>query len=216
MNSLDTNKLFNLTLKWSIIEDLILNSSILTDKNVFFQFNYKNIMIKSSIYSFCLTNNSVEKYEIYKEEDEEYEICFNAEHFIKNFMPRISEINNLVTEFITIMASMLLEKLDKDIDEEIVFKKAEDFIRMSLPEIEDCFIGDLLIKIKNMSFNKSILNYDDSEIFIFSTQIVKILQEIKDDSIINLFVLEKECKKMVICYEEPKKGKITSSKIHIK
>ena len=215
MNSSDINsdkKIFDLSFKWSIIEELILKSCILSDKSVFFLFNSKDIIIKSSVHSISLTKDSVEKYEIYKEEEDEYEISFNAEHFIKNFMGRISEINNLVKEFIRI----LISRLSEEIDENIIFKMAEDFIRMSLPEIEDYIIRDLLIHIKNMHFKKPILNYDDTEIFIFSTQIIKILQEIKDDSIINLFVLERECKKMVICYEEPKKGKITNSKIYIK
>ena len=91
MNSSDINsekKIFDLSFKWSIIEYLILNSSILSDKSVYFLFNSKDIIIKSAVHSISLTKDSFEKYEIYKEE-EEYEICFNAEHFIKNFMGRI-------------------------------------------------------------------------------------------------------------------------------
>lgn len=219
MNSVDNNynkSIFELNIKLSAIENLICDASKLSDKSVFFHFNSNDIIIKSSISHVSLTRENVELYEIYKEDEKEYEIQFNAYHFIMMLkdilVPEIDIIIKLVKEFVLIFNSKLSEIIEND----ILIKMAEDLIMNTLPDLEYYVINELVKKSINIFEEMLSFNCTDNSIINFSENFIKMLQEIKGETIIKLFVLERECKKMVICYEEPKIGKKITCKINIK
>ena len=106
------NLKFGLHIKLSLIETLISNATKLSDKSIFFLFNSNNIIIKSSNSQISISKEYVELYEIYKEDQEEYEIMFNACHFIimlkDIFLPEINIIIKLIGEYILILSSLSL------------------------------------------------------------------------------------------------------------